>query len=165
MRNFFGDVVVYKGNSLEAKILKIFTGEFTHSALRINEDYAESLDWFGHLEHNLKKPKKHYLEYVILRHKEMTPEIQRNLERFRNSQTFESYDLKLLFKLAKRKLQGYIPNKLNFSNYGKTNCSSELAEVFDVFDLKINRDIHYSQIEPHHFVDSRYFDVVGDWKR
>ena len=90
--------------------------------------------------------------------------IQRNLKRL-NSETSSSYDLKLLFKLAKRKLQGHIPNNLDFSHYGRSNCSSRIAQMFNVLDLEINRDVHFSQIEPSHFVDSSYFDLVGEWKK
>lgn len=161
--DFFGDVVVYKGNDLESRLLRIFTGDITHSAMRTKRNVAESLNLWGPVKHNLVHPKECYDEYIILRHKEITPEHRKNLRRL-HLQTNSKYDLKLIFDIMVRKLQEYIPNKIDMSHEGKSDCSSRIAMMYHVLDLEINRDVHYSQIEPHHFLDSPYFEKIGEWK-
>lgn len=164
MNDYFGDVIIYKGNGIESKILKPFTGEWTHTALRINRGTAQSLDFWGKLKHDLYSPNKIYDEYIILRHKDINKGNQKSLSRL-NRMTKSEYDLKLLFNLAFRKIMGYESNQKDISNPDKSNCSTRVSHMFDILELRINWNIHYSQIEPHHFLESQHFEQVGEWKR
>lgn len=164
MLEYFGDIVVYKGNKLEDKILRVFTGEWTHTALRINRGSAQSLNYLGKTKHNLDNPKIDYHEYIILRHKEITEVKQRMLRRL-NKTCNSNYDLKLLLQIAFKKMLGGQPDSENMFHKGKSNCSSRIAQMYDVTGLEVNPYIHFSQMEPHHFIDNPNFKIVGEWKR
>ena len=164
MNPFFGDVVIYKGNCLESKILKPFIGEFTHSALRLNRGTAQSLDIWGIMKHDLNKPDDCYNEYIILRHKEIVQRTQKDLSRL-NRKTNSNYDLQLIFQIALKKILGNQPDRKNMYHPGKSHCSSRIAHMYEIVGLEINPYIHFSQIEPKHFLDSLKFKVIEEWKK
>lgn len=164
MNPFFGDVVVYLGNNLESKILKPFTGDFTHSALRLNRNTAQSLDLCGKMKHNLNTPRDCYNQYIILRHKKMDQKKQRDLSRL-NRKTNSNYDLQLIFQIGLKKLFGNQPDKQNMYHPGKSHCGSRIAHMYEIVGLETNPYIHFSQTEPIHFLNSPNFKIIGEWKR
>lgn len=100
---YFGDVVLYWGNSLPAKILRIFTGsDISHCAVRINKTRAESVELDeGLMIHDLENPRDIYYAYAILKRKGMTSE-----DRIRMKAIYDSlgkeYDLYRIWRLAWR---------------------------------------------------------------
>lgn len=164
MDSTFGDVVIYKGHMLEDKILNLFIGEWTHAALRTYKGTAISHNIWGKTKHNLNIPKKDYNEYLILRHKEITPYKQNRLKRL-NRYCNSDYDLQLIFQIATKKIFKEEPDRKNMYHKGKSTCTSRIAHMYRLAGLHINEDIHFSQIEPFHFLDSKYFDVIYEWQR
>lgn len=158
----FGDVILYEGNDLESKILKPFTGKYTHCAIRTREEVAKGIDLWGDVSHDLLDPMNCYNSYVILRHKFITSE-KRDKLRELHKVTPNDYDLKLLFKILYRKLGKKAPNLEDLSTLGKFDCSSRIAKMYVQANLEIG-DINHSQFEPVHFL-SKYFEIIKEWKK
>ena len=51
-------------------------------------------------------------------------------------------------------------------NFKRHDCSALCAMVHEIHQLgKVINDVHYSQIEPHHFLNNPKYEIIGEWKR
>ena len=161
VNRFFGDVVIYEGNDLEDKVIKYFTKDFTHAAIRTSRKDAHSIRYGKEKHHDLIHPRDGYNRYLILEHKNMIS-IRRKWLKQLHEIVNKDYDLELIFKLGLRKLFRIEPNEKDLSIKRKFTCSSRIAYLYNRIKLPISDDIHWSQIEPRHFYESPYFEVVKE---
>lgn len=162
MVDVFGDIVIYEGNDIIDRVIKSFTGKYTHCAIRTREESAKGIDLWGDISHDLLDPMDCYNSYIIVRHKYITPEKREKLREL-HKVTSNDYDLKLLFKILYRKLRKKVPDLEDLSITGKFNCSSRIAKMYVQANLEIG-DINHSQMEPYHFLN-KYFEIIKEWKR
>ncbi len=67
--------------------------------------------------------------------------------------------------MAKRKIFGKKSDLEDLSLPNKFICTSRLAFIYHLLELPISDEIHWSQIEPSHFIENKYFDKIGFWIR
>lgn len=165
MEESFGDVIVFESNSLEAKLISLFTGNnYNHSALKTEGDYAKNITKQGMIECDLRKPDKRYGSYLILEHDEIT-DVKRNQlmewdKRVNNECSKQSILVMGLRHVLRKKKNDY-----KVIGFGKLNCSSRIALLYELVNLPILDYIHHTQIEPHDFLESPYFKLVDSWRR
>lgn len=164
--SYFGDAVIYGGMAKSSKVIRIFTkSTFTHCALRIDEDTAESIDWPPKvLIHDLNDPKEEYLRYEIYRPRGITA-LQREALEILNENIAREYDVGLILKLASRHIlkKGYSVEDLAKENLFV--CSSRMAMLYEMVGIEVLPKVHFSQIEPQHFGESPNFVKIADWVR
>jgi hypothetical protein len=110
-KEYFGDVVVYETDTIESKVIGLFThSKMNHCALRISECEAESSDlgtWIhqrNFLRHNLEEPEKFVKNYKILRHEDITPEKRDSMKNF-YQKVGKEYDIWRIVRLARRHIR------------------------------------------------------------
>ena len=163
--NVFGDVVVFKSNSLEARLITAITkNKYNHCALRTEETKAKNITRRGTLEYDLSNPTGRYDSYIILEHKEITPRRREQLYLW-DKLVKNNYSTRSILTLASRHLLGMEKNYDRIIKPGKLNCSTRIALIYKMVFIPILRDIHHTQIEPNDFLDSPYFEVIKEWKR
>lgn len=159
--NFYGDVVLYKSNTLESRLFRLFTHNiFTHSALRTSETTARGLAKKGELLYSLNEPFERHSIYTILRHKDITEEQRKLMEEI--SKTLpEMYSTKIIIRLGLGHL--FDLDRTKSLDYPGFTCSSRIAYLYQAVGLEIG-EIHYSQYEPQDFLNEN-FEIEKVWKR
>lgn len=160
MNEYFGDPVVYISTSLESKVIRLFNKQqITHSALRISENYAESLNLSGYILHDLQDPRDIYTSYMILVHKDMTKGKRRLMKTF-NKLLPKQYDLRCVLKMGLRHVLGKKQDNENLASVSGNTCSNKIELLYRGLDLKTgNEDKHWSQIEPSDLINLKYFRI------
>ena len=161
IKNDFGDVVLYKNNTLEGKLFRFITKDiFTHYALRTSETTARALTGRGVLLYSLRQPSPNHVIYVILSHKDITEEKRKEIERL-DEFLPNKYSTKIILKLGLGHIFG--SNRTKPINYQGYTCSSRIAHLYQLAGLDIG-NIHYSQYEPADFLNEN-FEIEKVWKR
>ncbi|MBI2042949.1 hypothetical protein HYT25_01005 [Candidatus Pacearchaeota archaeon] len=161
----YGNVVVIKGTDFKSKfLLGLFTGSYQHCGILTSENVMDTMTRRGkrsiNLVHDLEE--EDFGDFFILEHIGMTPELRRKIREY-NEGIKAEYDTGNIRRLAKRHLLRKKPDEENISTEGMLMCSSYTGELYltpanlPIFDYHV----HPSQIEPPHFLQSRYFKVVG----
>jgi hypothetical protein len=163
--DFVGDVVVYYGTSGWAWTLRRFTRDsFTHVALRLEEELAESIEWKGGVMiHDLKSPREEYISYEIYTPIGISP-LQREAIQYLNEIVPKEYDSRLIAKLAPR----YAVKKFDMTDLstpGKFSCSSRTGMIHEMVGIKVIENLHFSQLAPHHYRLSEKFERTRVWVR
>lgn len=165
MEKYFGDVVVFESNSLEARLVTFFTGsDYNHSALRTEEYYAKNITKQGMVECDLRKPDERYSSYLILEHNEIT-DLKRNQLMEWDKRVNNEFSKQSILVLGLRHVLRKEENNDKVTGFGKLNCSSRIALLYELVNLPILDYIHHTQIEPHNFLESPYFKLVDSWRR
>ena len=167
----YGDVVLFKGNDKESRIIEFFlqkmgdsTSPYVHSALRTRRHRAESIGFRGYQVYNLNHPPEWCDEFVILRHKDMTSSKRRELRKL-NRICSRNYDWGLILKLG---FNSFIPQNSisdDLSTENEYTCTSRIALMYNLLKMSVIEGVHYSQINPEHFIDGGNFEVMNEWKR
>ena len=162
-RNYIGDILVISSDYWQGRIIKPFTGEYNHTAMRTHPNMAMAIYPNGFEKCILSDPPEEWASYIMLRHRGLNEKDRDELKRL-NRNLSKKYDLNLLFKLAWRQMKGIEPGSEDLSGNG-FDCSSRPARMYEMLDYPIIDGIHSSQIRPVHFLESEYFDEVRHWKR
>ncbi|MBI4116551.1 hypothetical protein HY449_02300 [Candidatus Pacearchaeota archaeon] len=159
----YGDVVLFDGNDRFSKIIRLFNGQqYIHSGLLVDENTASQLSRFGEeVLVNLLDSKDHD-SCLILRHKKITSSDREMLKKYyeeivRNS----GYDMLAIVKLGIRHKFGIKPDGKNILRNGRNICCSLDSLVYErLTGLPVLEGVHYSQTEPHHFLQSQHFEIA-----
>ena len=142
---------------------------------------------------DLENPPETYSEYVILKHKNITPEKRIKMKEIYEKTKIENYDLKLFLKMAYEHSKEIEVNFKNASTvgaylFGKALsffyddseiesqldpltmpslylCSTVISRLYYHVDLEIVPKLKWRQIEPQHFKTSANFIEKKDWLR
>ena len=176
---YFGDVVVYSSDDFLGEGIEWFTkSEFTHCALRTGKNKAEGvrINWFNLIPfrengdirryHNLENPLEEYKRYIILRHKNISLFKRIKMKNIYEKMEFKKYDLSLFLRKAfNYKILRKDPDLRNLSREEYWLCGFQTGYCINETDLPITDEINLSQIEPHHFLKSKYFERTYEWNR
>lgn len=163
-RDYIGDILVIESDCLQGKIIRPWTGKYNHLAMRKLPNLATSITLTGPERYLLSDPPEEWISFIMLRDKRLNKfdrEKIRNLEK----KLEKKYDLKLLFNLAFKQINGAEPNGDNISHVGKYNCSSRISRIYEILGYEIINGIHSSQIRPIHFLESKYFEKIKEYKK
>jgi hypothetical protein len=142
---------------------------------------------------DLENPPETYSEYIILKHKNITPEKRIEMKKTYEKTKIENYDLKLFLKMAYRHSKEM---KVNFKNastvgayfFGKALsyfyddseienkpdpllvpslylCSNIISALYNHVNLEIIPGLNWNQIEPQHFMLSANFTREKKWTK
>ena len=160
----FGDVVLYKSQTLEGKVIGQFSSPFNHSAMQVSPNRAQATTWNGEELYYLDAPKREHTGYVILRHNDITDLKRDRLEMF-DRITSRNYNTKTIFEMALvnvLKLDKTAPIRTNWKKGGFT-CSNRIAYLYRLINLDLG-DVHWSQYQPSDFLNDN-FRVVKVWSK
>lgn len=162
-RKYIGDILVIESEFWQGKLIKPFTGNYNHSAIRTHPNQASSVVFGGIEKYFLSDVPDKWKSYIILRHKYITNSDREKLRKL-NKLLPKKYDVKLLLKLAWRQfneieLDGDILSRDGF------DCSSRPARLYEMLGYPVIDNVDSSQIRPIHFLESKYFEPIMEFKR
>lgn len=161
----FGDVIIFHTNSIEGKLIKLFTGKFyNHSALMVEDNTARDISRNGVEDYYLDTFDGNYDAYVILSHVKMNERRRNQLKEF-DEELIAEYSNKSILAMALRYLTSKERDNLPLIEDSKLNCSTRIALLYHKTNLPILDNIHYTQIMPSDFLESPYFNVDRRWSR
>lgn len=161
----YGDIVLFDGNDNLSRIIRAFNGQkYIHSGLLVEKDTASQLNRFGkEVFVNLRDSKDHD-SCVVLRHRYVTNSDREKLkQRYEELVRNSKYDLLAIAKLGLRHKLGLKPDGKNVLRNGRHICCSLDSLVYELLTgLPVISGVHYSQTEPHHFLQSKHFEIVEE---
>ena len=161
----YGNIILFEGNDLESRIIKLFTkSKYTHTALQVHRNVAMSITRKGRITRYLDQSKDWIDSYLILEHKEIDLVKRRKIRRNNHHMT-NDYDTGVLFRIGLRHLLGKEPDLEDISRHERFNCSSKPAYLYLLEDLSVMKGVNYSQVEPQMFLEGGNFRVVKEWKK
>jgi len=163
---YVGDVVVFSGIDVQSRIVRYYTRSiWSHVSLRLERSIVRGSSLFREDRIiDLLNPGEDYDKYLILRHKGITDSKRKDIIRI-EYETPMDYDIRLILKQRNR-LKKNIP--MDDKDIGRPNrsiCTQRIGEFYLREELKIKDGVHSSQLLPHHFPESPYFDPVGQGLR
>lgn len=126
--------------------------------MRIDDFQVFSINRYGQDIDDLRQSK--YKSHLILKHKEIETYHREKLKDLHEHIGIE-YNIRLLLRFGLAHILSL--NRTKDISNGKTDksvCSTRIAKIYSLAGLKVHPDYHYSQIEPHHFLNF-FFEIVG----
>jgi len=161
----YGNVVLFEGNDLQSKAIRLFTkSRYVHAGIQVHRNVVVCVTPRGKTKRYLSEPGHWIDSYLILEHLEIDP-IKRRKIRHNNNKLPDNYDQGIILRLALRHLLRKEPDLEDIARNGGFDCSSKPAYLYNIEGLQVIGGVNYSQVEPHHFLEGGNFKVVKEWKR
>ena len=165
----YGDIMVVETDFAESRLIrplcpKIAGIRYTHFILKTEKNHAEGLDLDGRIKYDLQNIPYEWKSFLVFRHNEINDKKRQELKKL-NEELSNAYDLHAAWKMAVMRITGKKPNLENLSSPNKFMCSSRLANIYHLLELPICEDVHWSQTEMTHLVNSKHFKKIDSWKR
>jgi len=164
----YGNVVVMKGTDFWESKLAIglaTKSQYHHTGLLISPTEIEVMTRGGVAKYNLETDleKEDYGDYLIVEHRDMTPELRKELKRLNESEFFRDlyYDEKNLRKIFFRSLRGIKPDWKDLSTSPKGSfCNSRVGLMYEELGLPVKEGVHNSQLFASHFLEPKYWNII-----
>ncbi len=165
----YGDVMIVETDFAESRLIrplcpKISGIRYTHFVFKTEKNYAEGLDLDGRIKYNLRNIPYEWKSFLAFRHNEINDEKRKEFKRI-NEELSDVYDLGAAWKMLAKRIMGKKPNLEDLSLPNKFMCPSRFTYIYDLLELPISEEVHWSQTEMIHVANSRHFKKVGSWKR
>lgn len=161
----YGNIVLFEGKDWESRVVSFFTkSKYNHVAIQVRRNVTMSITRNGKSRRYLNSPGDWVDSYLILEHKEINPTNRRRMRK-NNNQLTDEYDTGILLRLAFRHVIGKEPDLEDISRGGGFNCSNKPAYLYNLEGRKIMDGVHSSQIEPQHYLEGGYFEIIQEWRR
>ena len=162
----YGDVVLLDGDDAFSRAIRFFNGQrYVHCGVLVERGVFSQLNRKGEEIFLHLDDKRDHNSYIILKHREATLAkrdlFKRNYEELVRT---HDYDMLAILKLAAKhtlvKCGIGFPEEINILREGMTMCSAltSLGHELTYDGFKVRKGVHFSQTEPHHFLET--FETV-----
>lgn len=164
-QRFFGNVVLLEGTDLYSRAIRHFTkNQYIHSAMQTHRNSARTVTRKGKEYINLLEPCEDIVSYLILEHKGMEEYHRKELRKIERYLETD-YDFRSIFILALKHQFNLDMDDKDISSKFKINCSNRIAKGIELVDLKWSpTEKHWSQAEPHDFLNENY-RLIKEWQK